>query len=342
MYKKISKKYSISIIIILFFTFIVTYNINQNKLIETVHTFEHKEYVYPLGNVVGIKATTDGILVVGFEDDSIEYIGGIRVGDNIVKINNKKIDNISDISNILNDVKGDYVEVIFERNNEYKKDTIKINREDKMPRLGIWVRDKISGIGTMTFYNPNTNKFSGIGHPITDVDTNKLLNIKNGYIYNPTHLEIIKGTNYKIGQIKGEFNTINPIGEFNNNNSFGISGKLINKNNNNIQLIEVAKEKDIKLGQAYILFEDINRNIVSYDIDIIDINYNSKNHKNFTIEIIDDKLIDYTGGIIQGMSGAPIIQNNKIIGAITHVFKDNYKKGYGIFINEMIELDSTY
>ena len=342
MYKKISKKHIVAVGTILFFIFIITYNINQNKIIETINLYENKKYVYPLGNIVGIKATTDGVLVVGFEDDSVEYIGGIKVGDNIIKINNEKINSIDDVSKILNNTKEDYVEVTFERNNKYNSEVIKVNREDKTPRLGLWVRDKVSGIGTMTFYNPNTSEFSGIGHAITDVDTNKLLNIKQGYIYNPKSIEITKGTSAKIGQIKGEFNTINPIGEFNNNNSFGISGKLISENNKHIQLIEVAKEKDIKLGKAYILFEDKNRNITSYDVEITQINYDSKEHKNFVIEVVDDKLIDYTGGIVQGMSGTPIIQNNKIIGAITHVFKDNYKKGYGIFINEMIELDSTY
>lgn len=342
MYNQKNKKFVIMGSIILCFVSIAIYNIIQNKTIDTINISQSKKYVYPLGNVVGIKATTDGVLVVGFEDDSVEYVGGIKIGDNIIKINDEKINSIDDVSRILNNIEDDYVKVTFERDNKYNTEVIKVNMHSGTNRLGLWVRDKISGVGTMTFYDPNTSKFSGIGHAITDVDTNKLLNIKQGYIYEPTSIEIIKGTTDKVGQIKGDFNTKNPIGEFSNNSSFGISGKMISEKKEDIQLIEVANKKDVKLGDAYILFEDKNGNIASYDIKITEIINESKNHRNLVIEVTDDDLIDYTGGIVQGMSGAPIIQNNKIIGAITHVFKDDYKKGYGIFVDEMIELDKSY
>ncbi|MGX4598806.1 SpoIVB peptidase S55 domain-containing protein [Faecalimicrobium sp. JNUCC 81] len=312
---------------------IETLNLNENN---------KKKYVYPFGKIVGVKADTDGVLVVGYEENDVEYIGSIKRGDNIVKINGQKIKNTEQVKEILKESKEDKIEVVFERDNKYLKENLKLKKENGKSKLGLWVRDKISGIGTVTFYDQENDKFKAIGHAITDVDTNELLRIKQGYIYNPTSLKIIKGNDNKVGHIKGEFSTESPIGKFSENSNFGISGNMIGKKNKFTQLIEVGNSKDVKLGKAYILFEDENRNITSYDIEIKSILSDKNNDRDMVIQVIDPKLIDYTGGIVQGMSGSPIIQDNKIIGAITHVFKDNPKKGYGIFINEMIELDKRY
>ncbi|MGL6105393.1 SpoIVB peptidase S55 domain-containing protein [Romboutsia sp.] len=314
---------------------------NNNFSSEKNNITSQTKYVYPLGNVIGIKANTDGVLVVGYEDD-VEYIGGIKVGDNITKINNQEIKSIDDVSKILNKVTADKAKVTFEREGKYKTENITIKGDGESKKLGLWVRNKISGIGTITFYDPKTCQFNAIGHAITDVDTNKLLKIKKGYIYHPEKFKIIKGNKNNAGKIEGEFNNNRAIGEFLNNSNFGISGKMLGEKKIDVQLIEVGNRKDVKLGKAYILFEDKNRNITSYEAKIKNIATEEKTTKNFTIEVTDKELIEYTGGIVQGMSGAPIVQNNKIIGAITHVFKDDYKKGYGIFIDEMIELDKTY
>lgn len=312
---------------------IETFNLSKNT---------NSKYVYPLGKVVGLKADTDGVLVVGYEEDDVEYIGSIKKGDNIVKINGEKIKNTDQVKDILKDSKKDEIDVTFERDNEYLNQKIKLKYEKDKYKLGLWVRDKVSGIGTVTFYDPENDKFKAIGHAITDVDTNELLKIKQGYIYNPTSLEIIKGNYNKVGQIKGEFSTKNPIGKFSKNSNFGISGNMIGEKNKFNQLVEVGDSKNVKPGKAYLLFEDENRNISSYDIEIEEILNDKNNDRDMLIQVIDQRLINYTGGIVQGMSGAPIIQDNKIIGAITHVFKNNSKKGYGIFINEMIELDKRY
>lgn len=305
------------------------FNINTND----------KQYVYPLGHIIGVKADTDGVLVVGYEEEDVEYIGGIKKGDNIIKINNIKIKNHKEVKRILNELKSDEIEVTFERDNKYITENIKTKYVNEEYRLGLWVRDKISGIGTATFYDPKIEQFKAIGHAITDIDTGELLKIKKGNIYNAINIEIIKGNDNKYGKIKGSFDTSNPIGSFNNNSELGISGSLDSKKYQEEQLIEVASHKDIKLGPAKILFQDKNNNISSYDIKIDSIQEDKVNGKNMVVEVVDKDLIDYTGGIVQGMSGAPIIQNNKIIGAITHVFMDNPKKGYGIFIDEMIKLE---
>lgn len=297
-----------------------------------------KQYVYPLGNIVGIKADTDGALVIGFEEDNIEYIGGLKIGDNIVAIEGKKINNSKDIANILSRLCSDEVEIEFERNNKVSKCKIKTKKENNKYKLGLWVRDKISGVGTLTCYNPITNEFYAIGHGICDVDTDKLLNIKEGNIYNASNIDIYRNNENNIGQIKAIIDYNNSVGKFSINSNNGIKGNFYNYNYNynfNLPLIEIGKKDSVKIGTAYILFQSREGNVESYEIKIEKI---LKEENNMLIKVVDDKLIDYTGGIVKGMSGAPIIQNNKLIGSLTYVFKHNPKKGYGIFIDEMLKL----
>lgn len=339
-----NKKNSIISLILVSFFILCTYfykNLILSNSIEVINTNNNdKKYVYPLGQIVGIKADTDGVLVIGYEDEDIEYIGKIKKGDNIIAINDIKIENHKDVSEIIDNINEKKVKVTFQRNNQYMNEYISIKEDLKGKKLGFWIRDKISGIGTITFYDPQQSLFKGIGHAITDSDTNELLKIKRGYIYSSIDLNIKKATNLKPGYIYGDFDSENPIGKFKHNSNIGIVGELNQENLKKFQLIEVGNKKDIKLGKASILLEDKNKNITSYDINIDNISSNKQSDRQISISVTDSKLIDYTGGIIQGMSGAPIIQDNKIIGAITHVIKNNPKKGYGIFIDEMIELDS--
>lgn len=343
MINKLNKKRIYIYVLLFCLTLFISVLLNENKTssIEVLGNDSTKKYVYPLGNVVGIRANTDGVLVVGYEEEDTEYIQGIRVGDNIVSVNDININNSKDITNILKNLEDNKIKVKFERDGKYKTKEIFLKKSNEGYKLGLWVRDKISGIGVMTFYDPKLCKFSAIGHAIKDVDTNKLLKIKQGDIYIPKYFNIVKGNEKQVGKIIGEFEESDSIGTFSNNSSFGISGKLTGNKTKNMQLIEVGNRADVKIGKANILFEDKDRNITSYEINISKIIKNTESKSNMLIEVSDDRLINYTGGIVQGMSGAPIIQNNKIIGAITHVFKDDYEKGYGIFIDEMIELDKT-
>lgn len=338
-YKKIISFLILISCISLFIYYYQNRHLSNN--IEVINTSNvNKKYVYPLGEIVGIKANTDGILVIGYEDENVEYIGGIKIGDNIVAINDIKIEKIQDVSDILKELDEDKVKINFTRDGNYMSEIVKLKKYGEYKRLGLWVRDKISGIGTITFYDPQSLIFKGIGHPIIDSDTNELVKIKQGYIYKPQKLNIEKGTMKKVGYIYGDFDLNNPIGEIKYNSNFGISGIYNSKNKKSTKLMEVGSKKDVKLGKAYILLEDKNKNIVSYDININNIEMDKENTRQISLEVTDNRLIQYTGGIIQGMSGAPIIQNNKIIGALTHVIKDNPKKGYGIFIEEMIKLEN--
>ena len=337
--KKINKLgLSIFLIFITLFSMEMTLKNKYEKSLETFqqNNISKKEYVYPLGNIIGIKADTDGALVIGFEEEDIEYIGGLKIGDNIISIENKKINNSKDITNILNDLCLDEVNIGFERNNMIENVKIKTKKENNKYKLGLWVRDKISGIGTLTCYNPITNEFYAIGHGICDMDTEKLLKIREGNIYGTSNIEIYKKNKKNIGQIKAVIDYNNSVGHFSINSKNGIKGDFYNINYNfNLPLIEIGKRDEVKIGDAYILFQSKEGNIEPYKIKIEKI---LKEENNMLIKVSDNELIDYTGGIVKGMSGAPIIQNNKLIGSLTYVFKHNSKKGYGIFIDEMLKL----
>jgi stage IV sporulation protein B len=307
--------------------------------IAKVNSIENKEikYLIPLGNIVGIRANTDGILVLENEE-GVDYIDGIKSGDNIVSIEGKRVYNSKDVKEVINYSNKDFVDVLVDRDGEYIQKKVKLKKIRNEYKLGLWIRDKISGVGTMTFYNPENNTFAALGHSIKDVDTNELIKIKSGNIYNAKNIEIIKGNDGNVGQIKADFNVGKSIGNFSNNDDFGINGKLTTYDSGvKYKMLEISDKKDIEVGPASILFQNKDGIIEEYDIMIKKINNKDKKYdKDMVIEVIDDRLINYTGGIIQGMSGAPIIQNNKIIGALTHVFLDNSKIGYGIFIDKMI------
>ena len=338
--KKDKLKYFIGIFFIfIFLSYIIISNNTKDKTIIEAFKNEYndeKQFVYPLGTIVGIKAYTNGVLVIGFEKEDIEYIGGIKIGDSIVAIENEKINDSSDITKILNKVCKDEVEIEYERNNKLQSSKIKTKFENNKYKLGIWVRDKISGIGTLTCYNPKKNEFYAIGHGICDMDTDRLLSIKEGNIYKTSNIQIYKKDNDSIGQLKGIIDYNKSIGKFNINTNSGIKGSFSNYSTElNLPLVEIGNRDDVKIGDAYILFQSKSGIVKSYKIKIEKI---IKEENNMLIKVIDNDLINYTGGIVKGMSGAPIIQNNKLIGSLTYVFKHNSKKGYGIFIDEMLKL----
>ena len=338
--KKDKLKYFIGIFFIfIFLSYIIISNNTKDKTIIEAFKNEYndeKQFVYPLGTIVGIKAYTNGVLVIGFEKEDIEYIGGIKIGDSIVAIENEKINDSLDITKILNKVCKDEVEIEYERNNKLQSSKIKTKFENNKYKLGIWVRDKISGIGTLTCYNPKKNEFYAIGHGICDMDTDRLLSIKEGNIYKTSNIQIYKKDNDSIGQLKGIIDYNKSIGKFNINTNSGIKGSFSNYSTElNLPLVEIGNRDDVKIGDAYILFQSKSGIVKSYKIKIEKI---IKEENNMLIKVIDNDLINYTGGIVKGMSGAPIIQNNKLIGSLTYVFKHNTKKGYGIFIDEMLKL----
>ncbi|MBC8588427.1 SpoIVB peptidase [Paratissierella segnis] len=304
----------------------------------------------PGGNAIGVRMNTKGVLVVAVTEVinikgnriSPARESGLKVGDSIIEINGEKISSAEQVVRILNNVKEEAVNIVVLRNKEEIKITATPIQclQDNSYRLGIWVRDKTSGIGTMTFYDKKSNKFGALGHGISDMDTGKLLNVDNGLVMNAKISDIEQGKKGTPGEIKGVFyKTDDILGEIYDNNDYGIYGVL--KDNDDIKIknsIPIGYKEEVKPGKAYIL-STLDDNIVDkYEIEILKVEPQEKpQQKSMIIKVTDERLLNKTGGIIQGMSGSPIIQDDKLIGAITHVFVNDPTKGYGIYIEWMLE-----
>ncbi|MCC8169748.1 MAG: SpoIVB peptidase [Oscillospiraceae bacterium] len=220
-----------------------------------------------------------------------------------------------------------------ERNGESQNiSAIPSESEDGIYRLGLWVRDSTAGIGTLTYYNPENNTFAALGHGITDVDTGNILTVKSGNILPCRILSVQKSENGNPGELNGSFDGA-PLGEISQNSDRGIFGTYTSPVQS--EAIPVASPSEIEKGAAYILANVDGGGVKQYSIEITKVS--QKANKNMVIEITDETLLSLTGGIVQGMSGAPIIQNGKLAGAITHVFVNNSAKGYGVFAENMIE-----
>ena len=305
--------------------------------------------VIPIGEVVGIKLYTNGVLVVG--ETAIENKQGEKIkpyenteieeGDSIIAVNNTIINNTDELIKIIEDSKGEKLEITYISNEEEKKCEITPvkNQEDKY-KIGLWVRDSAGGVGTVTFYNEQTESFAGLGHAITDIDTGDIINTSSGQIVDANIISIVKGRKDEPGKIQGSIKQNSTIGNIYKNTKFGIYGIVKNANNLSIDYskkMKVASRQEIKTGEATFLC-GIDGEIKEYKLQIEKIFLNnSYDNKSMLVKVTDEELIQKTGGIVQGMSGSPIIQNGKFIGAITHVFVDNPEIGYAVFGDMMIK-----
>ena len=309
-----------------------------------------KTTVIPVGNIAGVKLYTNGVLVVGMSEiegeDNKTYKPyentGIEEGDTIVKINDNLVNSTDELIEKVNMSKGEKVEIEYIHEEETKECSItpvKTNEEEY--KLGLWVRDSAAGVGTVTFYEPATQSFGALGHGITDIDTGDLLNIASGEFVTAEILNIKKGEDGNPGKIQGTVEEQETIGEITKNTEFGIYGKIQDLSSLNIDTskeMEVAMRDEIELGKATILCSLDNQTVKEYEIEITKIyKDNHYNNKSMEIKVTDEELIEKTGGIIQGMSGAPIIQNGKFIGAVTHVLVNSSTEGYAIFGDLMLK-----
>lgn len=312
--------------------------------------------VIPIGQVSGIKLYTSGVLVVGMSEikgeDNLKYRPyenlGIQEGDTIVQVNNRSVIDTKDLIDVVNHSKGESINIKYVRNEEIQECNIKpVKISNTEYKLGLWVRDSAAGIGTMTYIEPKTNKFAALGHGITDIDTGNVLSISKGQLITTKIVSLIKGTNGNPGRIQGSINEQSKIGKIEKNSIFGIYGTIeditkVNPYNN--QAIDVATRSEIQLGDATILCSIDGKKIEEYRIQIDKIYINNDyNNKSMLIKVTDEELLKKTGGIIQGMSGSPVIQNGKFIGAITNVLINDPTKGYVVFGDLMVkEMKSVY
>lgn len=299
----------------------------------------------PAGNTIGIRIDTDGIMVLGIGEvtgiDNKRYMpcsNILKSGDLILSANGKKTINKEVLIEQIEKSNGKVV-LELKRNGKKLNSTINaIKCEDNKYKLGIWVRDSTQGIGTVTFYNENTNEYGALGHGITDVDTNMILSVKDGKIMHSQIKEIHKSKKGIAGELLGIIDSKKPIGTIVKNTECGIFGKINNNfEKNNYKAIPIASKGDIKQGKAKILCDVDGKGVKEYDINIESINhFKTDNSKSMVIRITDKKLLGKTNGIVQGMSGSPIIKNGKLIGAVTHVFVNDPSRGYAIFAENML------
>ena len=306
--------------------------------------------VIPVGNIAGLKLYTNGVLVVGMSE--IEGVDkkkhrpyentGIKEGDRIVEINENKISSTEDLIETVNASSGNDIQVKYIHGEETKECSITpVQTANQEYKLGLWVRDSAAGVGTVTFYEPETKTFGALGHGLTDIDTEELINIASGEFVTTRVLSITKGESGNPGKIQGTVDNQKNIGTIYKNTKFGIYGKVDNLSSLNLDTskeMEVALREEIKTGKATILCSLDNNQAQEYEIEIekvyVDNNYDNKSMR---IKVTDERLLEKTGGIIQGMSGSPIIQNGKFVGAVTHVLVNNPTEGYGVFGDIMLK-----
>lgn len=302
------------------------------------------------GNTIGVKLKIDGILVIGVSNVETMDGGselpvadsGIKPGDLLVEANNKKLESVSDLIMEIENCGGGSIKLLYKSggnlNECYVRPVIAV--DDKKYHIGLWVRDSTAGIGTLTFFDPITGGFGALGHGITDIDTGTLMPIENGEILESNILGVKKGKQGIPGELKGVFiEDRNKLGIIKLNSHNGIYGILNRDALERIsrRLYRVALRTQVNEGPATILSNINGKTVEEYDVEIQKVSRQNLNgSKGMVLKITDDRLLDATGGIVQGMSGSPIIQNNKIVGAVTHVLVNDPTRGYGILIEGMI------
>lgn len=298
----------------------------------------YSNFLIASGKTIGIEVTANGVLIVGFYEVEGKEIGknaGFEIGDIITKINNKKV---FSISNMLESLKENNTNVTFtvKRNNTEKEIKMSLKPdENNILKTGLYVKDQINGIGTLTYIDPKTKRFGALGHEILETTTAQKFEIKDGKIYNANVSNIRKSTNGNAGEKNASYNKKISEGEIDKNEISGIFGDYKEEIEQD-KTLEVGNKDEVTKGKAYIRTNIKDDEIKDYEINILNIDLNSKS-KNILFEVTDNALIKETGGIVQGMSGSPIIQNNKIIGAVNYVIVNDPKKGYGIFITTMLK-----
>lgn len=344
-------KKSIAITLALFFVFSFSENImpfEADLSLPVSSTANQEKCLIPDGRSIGVTLSTNGALIVDFMDiegntgeiPSPARTAGLKSGDLIQGFDGKKVSNVEELVSAISASAGKCSSLTLSRNGKKSEVLIKpeISKNDGNLKIGAWVKDAASGIGTLTFFDPDTKSFAALGHGICDAETGKLLPVESGSILSAGIVSVSKGEKGVPGELNGIFkNDSEALGEISKNSDAGISGTVSDSFKTSNTPIPIGHRENIKLGSASVL-TTINGSLPQkFDIEIIKIMPKViSQQKGFVIQITDEKLLEKTGGIVQGMSGSPIIQNGKLVGAVTHVLVNDPTRGYGIFIENML------
>ena len=322
------KKFKKAFMLLLLSIFIIPNNV-----------FAYSEYIIAGGENIGIELNSKGVIVVGtYKINDVDPASNakLQIGDTIISIDNTKINNINEmVQTISNYHENDTVKVGYIRANKEQTTNLTLYKDNNnVIKTGLYVKDSI--VGTLSFIDPNTKLFGALGHEIIEKNSGQILEVKDGKIFETDVTSIQKSENGNPGEKNARFYTDQVDGSIFENTKQGIFGKYTEEIPNK-KLYKVAKPNEVKKGEAKILTVLNDSTIKEYSINILRISNEEQKTKNILFEITDTELLEQTGGIIQGMSGSPIIQGDNIIGAVTHVVVDDPKKGYGIFITNMLE-----
>lgn len=308
-------------------------------LLIPMNLLAYSENIIVGGETIGIEAYSKGVVVVGFYKVNGKYIASetLKVGDTILEIEGVSVSSIKEMTSLIDkNIKNGKVNALIKRNNKTKKVVLNLVKDGSVYKTGLYIKEKVTGIGTLTFIDPETKIYGSLGHEIMISESTNRVEVRKGEIYKSFVNGIDRSINGRVGSKNASIDYQTELGTVTKNTSVGIYGiynKTINK-----ETTSVAKWEEINLGKAVIRTITDGSKIEEYEIEITSLNRNAiDTNKSITFKVTDKTLMEKTGGIVQGMSGSPIIQNGKIIGAVTHVVIDEVNKGYAVFIRTMLE-----
>lgn len=299
----------------------------------SVQAFALPKTLIPGGCTVGIKLCTKGLVVTGFEKDSAAQTAGLRKGDIIIEVDGEAVHTAAALRQSL---EKEQVILTVLRGGKEAEFCVKPVSTDSGMRLGAYIRDSMAGIGTVTYYDPDTGEFGALGHGVNDVDASILMPLEAGVVVESSVADIQKGESGTPGELKGKFDVETILGQVEANTEHGIFGTMTTPIPG--KPLPVAEASEVEPGAATILANISGQEVERYAVEILKVYPHANDTgRNMLLEIKDPRLLDATGGIVQGMSGSPILQNGKLVGAVTHVLVNNPTTGYGIFIENMLD-----
>lgn len=308
-------------------------------LLIPMNLLAYSENIIVGGETIGIEAYSKGVVVVGFYKVNGKYIASetLKVGDTILEIEGVSVSSIKEMTTLIDkNIKNGKVNALIKRNNKTKKVVLNLVKDGSVYKTGLYIKEKVTGIGTLTYIDPETKIYGSLGHEIMISESTNRVEVRKGEIYKSFVNGIDRSINGRVGSKNASIDYQTKLGTVIKNTSVGIYGiynKTVNK-----ETTSVAKWEEIDLGKAVIRTITDGSKIEEYEIEITSLNRNAiDTNKSITFKVTDKTLMEKTGGIVQGMSGSPIIQNGKIIGAVTHVVIDEVNKGYAVFIRTMLE-----